>query len=206
VVIRLSSESGADAFERGADEAKAKTNAKAQQDAFLNRVRKAYPNARVIARVQLVLNAVFLEIDASALPKLAQDTAVVRIARAGEYEMDLFETVPYIGASAVQAAGYDGTGIKVAVLDSGIDYNHAALGGSGNPADFAANNPNIIERKTFPTKKVIGGYDFVGSSWVGGTGSPPELPDPDPLDDGSGGGHGTHVAHIIGGVAGLLPM
>ena len=30
----------------------------------------------------------------------------------------------YIGASAVQAAGFDGTGIRVAVLDSGLDSDH----------------------------------------------------------------------------------
>jgi minor extracellular serine protease Vpr len=51
------------------------------------------------------------------------------------------------------------------VLDSGIDYTHYALGGSGDPADFANNDPTIIERGTFPTKKVVGGYDFVGSVW-----------------------------------------
>ncbi len=78
----------------------------------------------------------------------------------GNYEIDLSETVPYIGASAAQAKGFTGKGIKVAVLDSGIDYLHAAFGGSGNPADHAANNPNIIEPGTFPTAKVVGGYDF----------------------------------------------
>ena len=31
----------------------------------------------------------------------------------------------------VQDLGYDGTGVKVAVLDSGIDYTHAAFGGEG---------------------------------------------------------------------------
>jgi subtilisin family serine protease len=67
----------------------------------------------------------------------------------------------------VQAQGFTGNGIKVAVLDSGIDYTHAALGGSGNPADFAANNPDIVEPGTFPTAKVVGGYDFVGGKWIG---------------------------------------
>jgi minor extracellular serine protease Vpr len=60
--------------------------------------------------------------------------------------------VPYIGASAVQASGFTGKGIKVAVLDSGVDYTHAALGGSGDPADYAANDPTIIEPGTFPTE------------------------------------------------------
>jgi subtilisin family serine protease len=205
VIITLSAESGAAAFARGADTAKAKNEAKAQQDAFMKLVLQVDPSARLVGQVQLVLNAVFVEVDASALPALAQDPRVVRIAPVANYEMDLSETVPYIGASAVQAAGFDGTGIKVAVLDSGIDYTHAALGGSGDPADFAANDPTIIEPATFPTAKVVGGYDFVGSDWSGEADSPPLAPDPDPLDKGSDAGHGTHVAHIIGGVGGVAP-
>jgi minor extracellular serine protease Vpr len=201
VIIRLSADSGAVAFEKGADTARAKQVARAQQDAFISTVRALDGNARVIAQVQAVLNAVFVEVDASVLPVLALDSRVVRIAPVGNYEKDLSETVPYIGASAVQAAGFDGSGIKVAVLDSGIDYTHAALGGSGNVADYDNNNPNIIEPGTFPTAKVVGGYDFTGSVWPNG----PEAPDPDPLDDGPQAGHGTHVAHIIGGVGGVAP-
>ena len=48
--------------------------------------------------------------------------------------------------------------INIAVIDSGIDYTHAALGGSGDPADFAGNDPDIIEPGTFPTAKVVGGW------------------------------------------------
>lgn len=202
VIIRLSADSGSVAFAKGDDTANAKKAAKAQQDAFLNSVRALDPNARLIAQVQTVLNAVFVEVDASILATLALDGRVVRIAPVGNYELDLSETVPYIGASAVQAKGFTGKGIKVAVLDSGIDYLHAALGGSGNPADFAANDPDIIEPGTFPTAKVVGGYDFVGSLWPT---FGPESPDPDPLDDGPQGGHGTHVAHIIGGFGGVAP-
>ncbi len=173
----------------------------AEQAAFVDRASRIAPDAQVLAETQTVLNAVFLEVDAAALAELAADPSVLRISRVADYEMDLSETVPYIGAAAVQAAGYDGSGIKVAVLDSGIDYTHAAFGGSGDPADYAANDPNIIETDTFPTAKVVGGYDFVGSNWP----NAPEAPDPDPLDDGPQAGHGTHVGHIIGGVGGVAP-
>ena len=205
VIIRLSAESGAVAFAKGKDEAKAKKDAKTQQDAFLKFVRTVDSKARVLGQVQLVLNAVFVEVDASALSQLARDPRVVRIAPVANYQIDLSETVPYIGATAVQAKGYTGKGIKVAVLDSGVDYTHAALGGSGNVASFNANNATVIEPGTFPTAKVVGGYDFVGEAWTGATGSPPLAPDPDPLDKGTGAGHGTHVAHIIGGGGGVAP-
>lgn len=201
VIIRLSADSGADAFAKGESTAKAKQAAAAQQNAFFKQVLRADGGARLIGQVQMVMNAIFVEVDASVLPALALDPAVVRIAPVANYEKDLSETVPYIGAAAVQAAGFDGSGIKVAVLDSGIDYYHAALGGSGDPADYAADDPTIVEPGTFPTAKVVGGYDFVGSVWPGG----PEMPDPDPLDDGPQAGHGTHVGHIIGGEGGVAP-
>jgi minor extracellular serine protease Vpr len=176
-----------------------------EQRGFLDRCRRAAPTADVLTEAQTVLNAVVLDVDASALPALAQDPAVERIAPVADYQMDLSETVPYIGGAAVQARGYDGKGVRVAVLDSGIDYTHAALGGSGDPTDYEDNNPTIIEPGTFPTAKVVGGHDFVGGNWTGAVGSPPLAPDPDPLDDGPGAGHGTHVAHIIGGVGGVAP-
>ena len=170
-----------------------------EQQNFLDRCLRAVPGAEVIARVQLVLNAVFLDVDAAALPELAKDPAVFRIAPVANYDLFLSETVPYVGAQAVQNRGFDGKGVKVAVLDSGVDYTHAAFGGSGNPADYAANDPDLIEPGTFPTAKVVDGFDFVGSAWPVGA----LAPDPDPLDDGLQAGHGTHVAHIIGGKGGV---
>lgn len=157
---------------------------------------------RVQAQTQMVLNAVFANVEGADLDELAEDPAVERIVPVANYEMHLSETVPYIGAAAVQADGYDGEGVRVAVLDSGIDYLHANLGGSGDPAEYAANDPTVIEPGTFPTAKVVGGYDFVGSNW-------PDVeftePDEDPLDDGPEAGHGTHVADIIGGMGGVAP-
>jgi minor extracellular serine protease Vpr len=201
VIIRLRNPSVIEQGLSGSEAAQARINLRNEQADLLDRVYRLDPNARVVASTQLVLNAVFVEVDASVLPRLANDRAVMRIAPVGNYQLDLSETVPYIGASAVQAKGYTGKGIKVAVLDSGIDYTHAALGGSGDPADYANNDPNVIEPGTFPTAKVVGGYDFTGSVWPNG----PEAPDPDPIDDGPASGHGTHVADIIAGKMGVAP-
>ena len=177
-----------------------------EQSSFVKRASKAAPGAKKLADAQMVLNAVVMEVDASAIGELAKDPDVYRISRVKDYELDLSETVPYIGAATVQAGGFDGSGVSVAVLDSGIDYYHANLGGSGDPADYAADDPTIIEPGTFPTAKVVDGYDFVGNQWPFG----PRTEDPDPLDDlanvpGSFAGHGTHVADIIGGAKGVAP-
>ena len=152
-----------------------------------------------LGRVKIALNAVIVEVDASQIEAIAGLPNIASIRPVVNYEVDLSETVPYIGAAAVQAAGVDGTGVRVAVLDSGIDYTHYNLGGSGVVTDFTDNDPTIIEPGTFPTWKVVGGYDFVGEAWTGSTGTPALAPDPDPLDKGMGAGHGSHVADIIAG-------
>ncbi|MGH9999482.1 MAG: S8 family serine peptidase [Nitrosopumilaceae archaeon] len=58
-------------------------------------------------------------------------------------ETYLEKSVPLIGADLPRSKGFEGNGIKIAIIDTGIDYNHHDLFGFG------------------PTGKVIGGYDFV---------------------------------------------
>ncbi|KAG8936970.1 hypothetical protein FRC02_009107 [Tulasnella sp. 418] len=87
---------------------------------------------------------------------------------------DTFSTHVMTGVDKLHAEGLTGKGIKVAVLDTGIDYRHPALGGGFGPGF-----------------KVDHGYDFVGDAY---TGSNTPVPDNDPLDCG---GHGTHVSGII---------
>ena len=176
-----------------------------QQVSIIQQAQSLDSQTKLLGNVQTLLNAVMLEIDGQAMRTLAADPTILSIAAIADYELDLDESVPYIGATAAQASGFTGAGVRVAVLDSGIDYTHAHLGGSGNPVDFTSNNPAIVEPGSFPTAKVVGGYDFVGASWSGTAGATALVPDPDPLDAGPSRGHGTHVAAIIGGLHGVAP-
>ena len=150
---------------------------------------------RVLGRVAVAHNAVAVRIDASRLADLAALPAVERIRRVIHPTLALAETVPYIGAAAAQAAGMDGTGARVAVIDSGVDYTHRNLGGPGT-AEAYETAVLTFPNPYYPNAKVVGGYDFVGSAWPSGE----RTEDPNPIDDGAGGGHGTHVADILAGV------
>ena len=99
---------------------------------------------------------------------------------------ELFTALAMTGADVAQSElGYYGTGVRVAVMDTGIDYDHPDLGGCFGPGC-----------------RVETGYDFVGDDF-NGTNDP--VPDDDPDDCY---GHGTHVAGIVGasgGVTGVAP-
>lgn len=194
----------------GAGAGSTQSQIQAEQAAFIGRLGNHAPTAQVIATVQLVLNAVFVQVDARDLPAIAADAGVTRMAPVGSYEKSLSDTVPYIGAATLQGLGVTGDGSRVAVLDSGIDYTHADLGGSGNVADFAANDPNVLAPGDgFPNAKVVGGFDFTGGFWPNTPGGVTQ-PDPDPLDKApagqvDGAGHGSHVGAIIAGAGGVAP-
>ena len=91
---------------------------------------------REIARVRKGHNAIAVRIDASKVPQVAALPGVRAVRPVRTYSINLSSTVPYIGAAAVQASGIDGAGIRVAVLDSGVDYTHRNLGGPGTVAAY----------------------------------------------------------------------
>jgi minor extracellular serine protease Vpr len=172
-------------------------NLRARQNDMMSQLRGM--GAQELGRVHVAHNAVAIKIDASSLTAIAQLSGVAKVRPVIDYALDLSETVPYVGGAAVQAAGHTGQGVKVAVLDSGIDYTHKNLGGAGTAAAYAAaygagtaDPKNTTLDGLFPTSKVVGGYDFVGEDWP----NSPEKPDADPIDLE---GHGTHVADIIAG-------
>ena len=154
---------------------------------------------RVTKRFTRVINALRVRIAPESVGNLAKLPGVMWVERPRAYRLLTKKSVPAVGAKTAwgtRETGFDGEGIRVAVIDSGIDYTHAMFGGAGTRSAYKANDASEIEPGSFPTDKV-GGWDFAGKNYDG-EGDQPQ-PDGDPLDR-SGYGHGTHVAGILGGV------
>ena len=159
--------------------------------------------ATVIGRLSRLVNGLQVLVPESQIPALGTLPGVIQVERARHYKPLASQSIPWVGAPQAWAApnGFNGDGIRIGIIDSGIDYTHADFGGSGKTADYDANDPTIIEPGTFPTDKVAGGTDLVGDDYdsSGKVGSPTPRPDPDPLDA-RGHGHGSHVAGIAAGI------
>jgi len=110
-------------------------------------------------------------------------------------------SVSFIGATQLNNNyGLRGQGMKVGVIDSGIDYTHSMFKGAGDSEVFAEIDPSL-DSIHFPNKKVVGGIDLVGSSYNANSENfINQIPRPDnnPIDEG---GHGTHVAGSIAGIS-----
>lgn len=206
VILKLRGESvgerAAQARRQGRDLSKAERDAiraqlKAQQDALRGEIQGA--GGRVLFDYQDAYNGVAVSAPLRGLAALAALPGVERVFPSRTFERENTPGVQYIEANdAWDDLGLTGDGVKVAILDTGVDYFHANFGGSGDPADFESDNGEIVEPGSFPTSKVVGGTDLVGDDYnasVPANATP--QPDPDPKDCN---GHGSHVAGSAAGM------
>jgi subtilisin family serine protease len=88
--------------------------------------------------------------------------------------------------------GVLGENIKVADIDTGLDYVHANFGGNGDYTGVTDTNAN----GHFPNAKVPGGTDLVGDAYNANDPNSVPVPDSNPFDCN---GHGTGTASLIAG-------
>lgn len=158
--------------------------------------------ATIVGQLTNASNGVLMTIDAGQMGALARVASVAGVMLVEDMQMALPTTTEYVGADAVRSRtpSIDGSGIRIAVLDSGVDFTHRNLGGAGTVAAYAAAYGTTgacvptVQNTSAPawTGKVVGGYDFVGEVWPNAA----LQPDPNPIDCQ---GHGTNVADIAAG-------
>jgi subtilisin family serine protease len=136
--------------------------------------------AREQSALRVGANGLRIKVDAASLADIKNLPGVVSVAPVVRHELHNVDSVPWIGTQDFWDTVGTGEGVSIGIIDTGIDYQHMDFGGDGTDS--------------FPTDKVVGGYDFVGDDY---TGSNAPVPDDDPLDCN---GHGTHVAGTAAGI------
>ncbi|HLL76865.1 MAG TPA: S8 family serine peptidase [Pyrinomonadaceae bacterium] len=188
-----------------------RANLRATQDAFVRELEangiaaavttRAVPNydgsvaARVPLRYTLVYNGLAMNVPSSALAAIEAMPQVKKVHPDEVLRPDLNTSVEYTRATQVYGAvkeltqfdqqreGFEGQGVIVSVIDTGIDWTHPMFGGDPTPPRLAVapNTPNNTNQKVI--------YYL-------------------PLADlavNDGFGHGTHVASTVAGYLALGP-
>ncbi|MBA2547274.1 MAG: S8 family serine peptidase [Burkholderiaceae bacterium] len=190
----------------GAPEAEgtSRSTVRAEKEAFRRAARAAGATYKERRSFDVLFNGFSAVATPSERAKLAKlpgfkamyPVEVLRVPRpevGGGSAPDLINAIQMTGAKIAQQSGYTGNGVKVGVIDTGIDIDHPDLGGSGTPGGTP-----------FPTARIVHGYDFVGDDFNADS-NPVPVPDANPDDCN---GHGTHVAGIVGArgtVTGVAP-
>jgi minor extracellular serine protease Vpr len=174
---------------------------KTQHSAFAAWLRTNVPSAKITSEFFTTLNGVAVKLNGAAIGRLANNVDVAVVEYNALYHPDMSESYKLINASAAWAAAGGragaGSGIKVGIIDSGIDYRHPFLDPTGfsYPAGFpkcdAADSdggscinvsPKVIVAKVFYNKNNQTDYDALPIADIGS--------------------HGTHVSGTVAGVTG----
>jgi len=163
-----------------------------EQGDFMSRAGLVSSGIRERTRIRKLANAVSIEVGASELAAISALPGVKRVELVRQYHATIDASVPLINAPAIwQKLGgisVAGQGMKIAILDTGIDITNPLFSDAGYtaPAGFPrANNGN----DSLTNNKVIVAKAFVDNSVTSA------------LDEN---GHGSNVAGIAAGNSGTV--
>jgi minor extracellular serine protease Vpr len=128
------------------------------QDAAAAQVRAAIPTAQIQERFSILLDGLTVRLPATSLPKLLGLSAVTKVYPNLSYYSTMDRGPSVIKATDLQAAtGDKGQGIKIGVVDTGVDSTSPFLNPTGfaYPAGFPRGDtklttPKVIVARSFP--------------------------------------------------------
>ena len=193
----------------GAEKQQIKAALRAQQDGL--RVAIGSRGGAVLAQYQAAYNGIKVRISRDRVTELASLPGVVAVRPLQTFKPNNVRGLPLIGVpEAWQNTNFQGEGVKIAIIDTGIDYTHANFGGPGTAAAYTLAHTT----ETAPANplwfgpyapRIKGGIDLVGDAYHAEAeleNGDPDVArrtphaDPNPLDCN---GHGSHVAGTAAG-------
>ena len=161
-------------------------------------------NLTVTGSASILLNAVFVEAPDNRVPELQTLPGVVGVVRLHRYKAKLNQATQILNSTAAWAAlggmSNAGKGIKIAILDSGIDQNHPSL--QDNTLTVPAGFPKCGDQSdcaNFTNTKVIVARSYVRQLALGTGAVDPATSRPDDYSARDHSGHGTAAATCAAG-------
>lgn len=165
-----------------------------QQESVEAGIRRLAPSARMSWRYRIVLNALAVVVPPEAVERLEELHGVREVYRPVQYRPRLDRSVAAINAPGLWGPALEssGQGIKIAILDDGVDQRHPFF----DPASYAMPPGYPKGNAGYTTAKVIVARAFQPPS--------PKPPSSDLPLDADRSEHGTHVAGIAAGNPGTV--
>ena len=114
-------------------------NIEAAQNSVESTISSMDLNVTVLAKTSKLVNSIVVKGDQKEVEKLLAHAEVENVYPVYDYDLDIADGADYIKATPLLESGVaNGEGVRVAVLDTGIDYTHAAFGGAGTLEAYAA--------------------------------------------------------------------
>lgn len=162
-------------------------------------IERTSPRNRVIETLDTVLNGLIVETPGETLESLSRIPGVKRVfpVYATKLHLDRALAIHRVGEAWAQLGGLDfaGLGVKIAVIDTGIDKDHPGFQDPALPMPEGFPRANRPQDLQFTSNKVI-----VARSYSHLYGTPTDLGPRDRF------GHGTAVAMVAAGVQHLSPI
>jgi hypothetical protein len=160
---------------------------------------------RVLFRAVRAYNGIAMVVSPDKIAQIASMPGVKAVhPMHPKFHTSAFSDIDFLGARSFWAKapfGIHGENIRVADIDTGLDYIHANFGGPGSagyPLVTDHSSSTSAPNPFFPTQKVPGGFDFAGDNYNADLTDPAQAPSPDP-DPFDCAGHGTGTASLIAG-------
>lgn len=166
-------------------------------------------NVQVVGASRTLVNAIYVQASPEQAAELRSLPGVARVQRLQVYRRVMTRAVDLVNArpawTLLGGAQNSGAGVKIAIIDSGIDHTHPAF---RDPSlAMPPGYPNCLRDRgdcDFTNNKIIAARSYVNlvADWDG----KPENTRPDDLSPRDRVGHGTAAASVAAGVQHATPL